>query len=233
MSAMLEVQGLTKRFRLHNQGGVVIEALADLDLSVAPGECVVLSGPSGSGKSTLLRCVYGNYSVETGRVLVRDGDERVDLAAAHPRRILALRRRTMGWVSQFLRVVPRVSALDIVAEPMLAAGILPEAARSRAAALLDRLAVPERLWNLAPQTFSGGEQQRVNLARGFALDYPLLLLDEPTAALDDDNRARVAGLIEDARVRGAALLGIVHDAAFARTIATRVVPLSPTRRRAA
>jgi alpha-D-ribose 1-methylphosphonate 5-triphosphate synthase subunit PhnL len=233
MTQVLQIRGLSKEFWLHNQGGARIAALSNIDLEVRRGECVALVGPSGAGKSTLLRCVYGNYAASAGSIVIDDGKRRLDVVAAHPREILALRRSTIGWVSQFLRVVPRVSALDIVAEPALAAGMPAEAARRRAAELLDRLAVPERLWRLAPQTFSGGEQQRVNIARGFVLDRKLLLLDEPTASLDAENRRRVAGLVAEAKDRGSALLGIFHDLDFAREIATRHFPLPLPLRQAA
>ena len=99
-----------------------------------------------------------------------------------------VRRDTIGYVSQFLRTVPRVSALDVVAEPLVARGVDRDAARDRARELLARLNLPERLWALPPATFSGGEQQRVNIARGFITDHPILLLDEPTASLDANNR---------------------------------------------
>jgi alpha-D-ribose 1-methylphosphonate 5-triphosphate synthase subunit PhnL len=233
MTPLLLVEGLEKRFLLHNQGGVEVQALAGLDLRLMRGECVALTGPSGAGKSTVLRCVYGNYAASAGRILVRHGSETIDVATAHPRTILALRRRTLGYVSQFLRVVPRVPALDVVAEPAVAAGASVEEARERAAYLLDRLALPHRLWQLSPLTFSGGEQQRVNIARGFAFAYPILLLDEPTSALDADNRRRVGGLIEEATGQGAAVLGIFHDAEFVRQVATRAIALSPPLRRAA
>jgi alpha-D-ribose 1-methylphosphonate 5-triphosphate synthase subunit PhnL len=221
MANTLEIDGLSKTFRLHNQGGVEIAALGGIDLAVKPGECVVLSGPSGAGKSTVLRCVYGNYAVEVGRVRVRYDGGMVDVGGGHHRLILALRRRTIGYVSQFLRVVPRVATLDVVAEPALRAGLAREAARERARELLDALAIPQRMWGLAPQTFSGGEQQRVNIARGFAFDYDLLLLDEPTASLDAANRRRVARLIDAAKARGAAVLGIFHDADMAEAVGSR------------
>ena len=217
----IDVRGLDKSFRLHNQGGLVIPVLRGLDLSVGASECVVLAGPSGAGKSTLLRCLYGNYKPQAGVVRVRHDGRMVDVMTAHHQTILDMRRRTIGYVSQFLRVVPRVPALDIVAEPLRRIGVPIDNARGRARELLDRLAIPERLWSLAPQTFSGGEQQRVNIARGFAVDYPVLLLDEPTAALDAENRARVAGLIHDARRRGAAIVGIFHDQDFAAQVGTR------------
>jgi alpha-D-ribose 1-methylphosphonate 5-triphosphate synthase subunit PhnL len=231
--ALLDIIGLHKRFLLHNQGGVEVVALAGIDMTLRRGECVALTGPSGSGKSTLLRCVYGNYAASAGRILLHRGDETLDIAEAHPRTILALRRSTIGYVSQFLRVVPRVAALDIVAEPALAAGASLAEARQRAADLLHRLALPERLWRLSPLTFSGGEQQRVNIARGFAVGYPLLLLDEPTASLDADNRARVAALIRDAVAEGAAILGIFHDSEFLAEVASRSVPLRPSLREVA
>ncbi|OYW09203.1 MAG: phosphonate C-P lyase system protein PhnL, partial [Rhodospirillales bacterium 12-71-4] len=198
MSFSLATEGLSKAFRLHLQGDVRIPVLDGVDFSVAPGECVALAGPSGAGKSTLMRCLYGNYGVGAGRILIRHHGAPVDLAAADPRLVREIRRDTLGYVSQFLRVIPRIGARDIVAEPLRARGVPAEAARARASALLTRLNLPSRLHDLPPATFSGGEQQRINLARGFAADYPVLLLDEPTASLDPANRQVVVGLIAEA-----------------------------------
>jgi len=218
---MILIENLSKSFRLHNQGGAVIPVMAGATLTVSPGECVGLTGPSGTGKSTLMRMVYGNYLAADGRLLVGE----LDVAKAEPRQIIALRRHTLGYVSQFLRVVPRVPALDVVAEPLLALGTPVTEARDRAASLLGRLNIPERLWSLSPTTFSGGEQQRVNIARGFAHAYPALLLDEPTASLDAANREVVLTLIEEAKARGAAILGIFHDDAARTRVCDRLVDM--------
>ena len=186
------------------------------------GECVALTGASGSGKSTLLRLMQGNYVPGDGSLVVAG----VDLATASAREVSALRRSTLGYVSQFLRVVPRVPALDVVAEPLLALGTAEDEARGRAAALLTRLNLPKRLWPLSPTTFSGGEQQRVNIARGFVHPYAVLLLDEPTASLDPVNRGVVLDLIAAAKARGAAIVGIFHDAAAREAVADREVDVS-------
>ncbi len=217
---MLRVEGLAKTFVLHHQGGARLPVFAGLDLAVAAGECVTLEGPSGSGKSTLLRCLYANYRPSAGALWVRHGGRMVDLAAAPPRTVLGVRRRTLGHVSQFLRVIPRVPALAVVAEPLRRAGLEADAAEARAGALLRRLNLPEPLWRLPPATFSGGEQQRVNIARCLAAEYPVLLLDEPTASLDAANRAVVVELIAEARARGAAIVAIVHDRDTSDAIAT-------------
>jgi alpha-D-ribose 1-methylphosphonate 5-triphosphate synthase subunit PhnL len=226
MEPVLDIRGLAKSFTLHNQGGVTLPVLAGVDLTVGAGECVALHGRSGTGKSTLLRTLYGNYRVQTGELWVRHDAARIDLAQARPRQIIELRRSTIGYVSQFLRVIPRVAALDIVAEPMRARGIAAETARARAAALLTRLNVPERLWHLAPATFSGGEQQRINIARGFAVAYPILLLDEPTASLDGDNRAAVIGLIDEVLALGTAIVGIFHDGEVRDRVASRLYDMT-------
>jgi alpha-D-ribose 1-methylphosphonate 5-triphosphate synthase subunit PhnL len=227
MNALLRVIDLDKSFTLHHQGGARLDVLRRINLSLGAGECVALDGPSGAGKSTLLRAIYANYLPQAGHVLLRHGGCIVDMTAASPQLILAVRRRTLGYVSQFLRAVPRVASLDVVAEPLRLLGIDAAAAQARAGLLLRRLNVPERLWPLAPATFSGGEQQRVNLARAFAVDYPILLLDEPTASLDAENRRAVIDLIAEARRRGSAILGIFHDRAERLEIATRLFPLSP------
>ncbi|MGE8659635.1 MAG: phosphonate C-P lyase system protein PhnL [Achromobacter sp.] len=224
---MIEVRGLGKTFTLHNQGGMRLPVLQAVDFDAAAGDCLVLAGPSGTGKSTLLRCLYGNYLATEGSVRVRAGDDWVELVGAPEQRILALRREVIGYVSQFLRVIPRVSALDVVAEPLRTAGAEADAARERAAAMLRRLNVPQRLWGLAPATFSGGEQQRVNIARGFIARHPILLLDEPTASLDPDNRAVVVDLIREARAAGRCLLGIFHDAEVRDAVASRILALRP------
>lgn len=219
---MIRIENLSKSFTLHNQGGTVIPVMGGASLTVASGECVGLTGQSGAGKSTLMRMVYGNYLTAGGRLIVGD----TDVATAEPRQIIALRRHTLGYVSQFLRVVPRVPTLDVVAEPLLALGTPAHEARDRAASLLARLNIPERLWTLSPTTFSGGEQQRVNIARGFAHAYPALLLDEPTASLDAANREVVLTLIEEAKARGAAILGIFHDEGARARVCDRLVDVT-------
>jgi alpha-D-ribose 1-methylphosphonate 5-triphosphate synthase subunit PhnL len=219
---MIHVENVSKSFTLHNQGSAVIEVMTGASFEVACGECVALTGDSGAGKSTLMRMIYGNYLAASGAILVGG----IDVACAEPRDIIQLRRETLGYVSQFLRVVPRVPTLDVVSEPMLAVGIDRETARARARDLLTRLNIPETLWRLSPTTFSGGEQQRVNIARGFAHTYPALLLDEPTASLDATNRATVLALIEEAKARGTAIVGIFHDGEARSQVADREIDVS-------
>lgn len=224
---VLRTNALAKTFTLHLQGGVRIPVLSGVGLEVHAGECVVLSGPSGVGKSTLMRSLYGNYRTETGHILVRHRGEMVDIANADPRTILAVRHETLGYVSQFLRVVPRVPALDVVAEVLVGRGTAQEEARRTATELLLRLNIPRRLHGLPPATFSGGEQQRVNLARGFIGNHPVLLVDEPTASLDAQNRAVVTAMINEAKARGIAIVAICHDAEVRDAIADRLFELTP------
>ncbi len=228
---LIEVRGLGKMFTLHNQGGIRLPVLRAIDFDASRGECLVLSGRSGTGKSTLLRCLYGNYLATEGTIRLRDtsmpDEPWVELSHAPEQRVLKLRRDVIGYVSQFLRAIPRVSALDVVAEPLQQRGTSHEEARIRAAALLDRLNLPRRLWELPPATFSGGEQQRVNIARGLIGGHPILLLDEPTASLDAENRAVVIALILEALAEGRALVGIFHDEAVRDAVATRLLPLQP------
>jgi alpha-D-ribose 1-methylphosphonate 5-triphosphate synthase subunit PhnL len=222
---MISALGIDKTYVLHTQGGVEIPALRGAAVDVAAGECVALNGPSGSGKSTLLRCLYGNCRPDAGSIRVRHGAGEVEVVRSDPRTLLELRRRTLGYVSQFLRAIPRVPALDVVAEPLRAGGVAADDARERSAELLARLRIPERLWSVSPATFSGGEQQRVNIARGFAAGHPILLLDEPTASLDAANRAVVIELIQGAKAAGSALVGVFHDDEVREAVATRTIVL--------
>jgi alpha-D-ribose 1-methylphosphonate 5-triphosphate synthase subunit PhnL len=222
---MIRVENLSKTFVLHHQNGIHLPVLSKAELTVNAGECVVLHGHSGSGKSTLLRSLYANYLPDEGHIHIKHGNEWVDLVTAPARKVLEVRKGTIGWVSQFLRVIPRISALDVVMQPLLDLGVSKDECRAKAASLLTRLNVPERLWHLAPSTFSGGEQQRVNIARGFVVDYPILLLDEPTASLDDKNSAAVVELIDEAKARGAAIVGIFHDEAVRNRVADRLHPM--------
>jgi alpha-D-ribose 1-methylphosphonate 5-triphosphate synthase subunit PhnL len=237
MSPTLCVRGLGKRFTLHLRGGTQLAVLHDVSLDVQAGECVALVGPSGQGKSTLVKCLYGSYGIDEGSALLQSAQGAIDLARATPQQVRALRRRDIAYVSQFLRALPRVAAQDVVAERVLEAqndgaadeerddGLHTAAAREAACALLRRLNLPQALWSLPPATFSGGEQQRVNIARGFIVPARLLLLDEPTASLDAANRRVVIQLIDEAKRAGAAVIGIFHDEEVRDAVATRCVGL--------
>ena len=221
--SVLTASNLGKTFTMHLRGGIALPVIKNASFALAAGECAVLHGPSGVGKSSILKMLYGNYAATAGQILVQHDGEMIDLASASPRTILEIRRDTIGYVSQFLRVVPRVSAHDIVAEPLVERGIDRRQALVRAGELLSKLNLPERLWDLPPATFSGGEQQRVNIARGFITSHPIVLLDEPTASLDAANRAVVTQMIREKKQAGAALLGIFHDAAICDEIADTVI----------
>jgi alpha-D-ribose 1-methylphosphonate 5-triphosphate synthase subunit PhnL len=226
MIAMIEITNAEKSFVMHLQGGIRLPVVRGVSFEVNAGECVVLSGPSGVGKSSILKMIFGNYRCDGGRIGVRHDGAVIDLAKAEPREILSVRRSTIGYVSQFLRAVPRVPTIDVVAEPLVATGTPRHEARDQAGGLLHRLNIPERLWALPPSTFSGGEQQRVNIARGFISDHPILLLDEPTASLDAANREVVVGLIGDKKNAGVAMVAIVHDDEVRRQIADRIVDVT-------
>ena len=219
---MITVSNLTKNFVLHNQNSAVIPVMANASLNVRAGECVALIGQSGAGKSTLMRMIYGNYLAQGGDIWIGQ----TNVVGASARDIIALRRETLGYVSQFLRVVPRVATRDVVAEPLMAVGVNAPLARQRAENILSLLNIPERLWDLSPTTFSGGEQQRVNIARGFVYEYPAILLDEPTASLDAVNRSVVLELIERAKSRGAAIVGIFHDESARAQVCEREIDVS-------
>lgn len=225
---VLSVSDVTKSFTMHLRDGIVLPVVKNVSFDLRRGECVVLGGPSGVGKSSILRMVYGNYAIDHGRILVRDGSTSTmqDLGTGDPRLILQLRHTSIGYVSQFLRAVPRVSALEIVAEPLTARGVSRTDALGRAAELLLRLNLPEALFGLPPATFSGGEKQRVNIARGFITDHPILLLDEPTASLDAENRDVVVAMITEKLAVGTAILGIFHDVPVRNAVATRMLDVS-------
>jgi len=226
MTSMIEIANAEKTFTMHLQGGVKLPVVCGVSFYVNAGECVVLAGPSGAGKSSILKMMFGNYRCDGGQIGIRHRGNVIDLAKAEPREILSVRRDTIGYVSQFLRAVPRVPTLDVVAEPLVMTGTSRAEAREEAGKLLRCLNIPERLWMLPPSTFSGGEQQRVNIARGFISDQPILLLDEPTASLDAANRAVVVDLIDEKKRAGVAMVAIVHDDEIRKLIADRVVDVT-------
>src|SRR5579871_2531521 len=226
MTAMIEILDAEKSFTMHLQGGVKLPVVCGVSFDVNAGECVVLSGPSGAGKSSILKMIFGNYRCNAGQIGIRHEGAMLDLAKAEPRDILSVRRSTIGYVSQFLRAVPRVATVDVVAEPLIAAGTPRADAREQAGKLLRYLNIPQRLWALPPSTFSGGEQQRVNIARGFISDHPILLLDEPTASLDAVNREVVVDLIDQKKRAGVAMVAIVHDDEIRHRIADRVIDVT-------
>jgi alpha-D-ribose 1-methylphosphonate 5-triphosphate synthase subunit PhnL len=223
-NVLLYAQNLHKQFVLHHQGGAQLPVLEGVSLAVAAGECVALRGASGSGKSTFMRSLYANYRIDQGAIWVKHQGQWVNLPTLAPHELMAVRQHTLGYVSQFLRVIPRVPALEVAAEPLMDLGVEAEEAQDTIRTLFRRLNLPERLWSLSPTTFSGGEKQRVNIARAFSVPYPILLLDEPTSALDAANREVVMQLIAERKAQGCAMVGIFHDDEVRDRVSDRMLP---------
>lgn len=224
---ILKAEGLCKHFYLFEQDRRIPSTFA-VDLELRPGQLLAITGPSGAGKSSLLKCIWRTYLPSAGSMLFRREDGSViDLASADEQQVLALRRAEIGNVTQFLHCLPRKSAQDVVAAPLLESGTPTTVARQSAARLLARLNVPPHLWAVAPATFSGGEQQRINLARGLIRPVRLLLLDEPTASLDPVSRERAIDLLRELKARGTAMLAIFHDPALVDALADGEVRVQP------
>jgi alpha-D-ribose 1-methylphosphonate 5-triphosphate synthase subunit PhnL len=208
---IVEVHQLSKTFELHILKEKRIAALHGIDMAIEEGEIIGLTGKSGSGKSSLMKCLYRTYLASSGKVLYMSHSGTVDLVKARDHEILALRRSEIRYCSQFLSVIPRVPAVDVVAEPLLRAERNRDLARSRARQLLEVLGVPSELWDAYPVTFSGGEQQRINVARAIIAKPRLLLIDEPTASLDTRTKDVVIDLIRELKHSGTSILCISHD----------------------
>ncbi|MFH0782838.1 MAG: phosphonate C-P lyase system protein PhnL [Pseudomonadota bacterium] len=221
---MITVENLTKTFTLHILGDKKIVACRDVSFHVPSGGFLGLAGPSGAGKSTVLKCMYRTYLAGSGAIRYQSAAYgMVDLATLPDQTVIDIRHREMGYVSQFLRVIPRVSALDVVMEPIVSRnGVTRDAARKRAVSLLERLRIPDHLFDAYPATFSGGEQQRVNIARAVSWKPRLLLLDEPTASLDQDSVGIVLDILTELRQEGTTMIGIFHDAALLQSVTDSV-----------
>lgn len=224
---VLQVEGLTKNFTLHEQNKVLPGA-APIDFTVHTGKLTALAGVSGTGKSSLLKCVYRTYLPQSGAInyCTAQGNW-LDLATASEYEILNLRRAEISFVTQFLHFLPRQSTLDVVAKPLFDLGCDREVARDRAASLLQQMKLPERLWKISPATFSGGEKQRVNLARSMVSCPRLLLLDEPTASLDAAATERVVELIQTIKQQGTGMLAVFHDPELITSVADEIITIQP------
>ncbi len=223
---ILSVENLSKSFFLHEQKKI-IPSSSQINFKAYPGKLIALIGPTGAGKSSVLKCIYRTYQQTSGRIIYKTaaGDS-VDLALASDHRVLELRRNEIGFVTQFLHTLPRQKTLDVVAMPLYQQGVSRQQGREQASKLLAELNIPKQLWEVPPATFSGGEKQRVNLARGLIASPRLLLLDEPTASLDAQTTDRVLRLIQRKKDQGTAMLAIFHHADLVKRIADDVVELT-------
>ena len=206
---LLTVTNYTKTFYVHHLERA-IRAFKALDFSLEQGQFLLVSGQNGAGKSTLLRCLYRTYLPTSGSAIYASAHGEIDLARAADADIMLLRREELGFVTQFLRPRPRVSASELVAEPLFAENMTLEQARPHAEKLLSDFGVKADLWGAYPTTFSGGEQQRVNLARALIAPRRLLLLDEPTASLDATARDALVRRLRELKDQGVTMIGIFH-----------------------
>lgn len=212
MPKILEVQNVSKHFHLHIQNDKRIDALDDVSFTMEQGEVLGLTGKSGSGKSSLMKCIYRTYLVNSGSIVLHtERDGTVDLATATEHEVLRVRKTEMFYCSQFLSVIPRVPAVDVVAETLIRKGKTADEARVVARDLLDKLSLPAALWDAFPATFSGGEQQRVNIARAIIAAPRFLLVDEPTASLDQKTKDVVIDLVLGLKGAGTSVVLITHD----------------------
>ena len=210
MNPSIKTTNLQKTFTLHNQNSTELKVLKNINFSISPGECVALTGKSGTGKSTFLRMLYGNYLPTAGSIEILYNDTYFDLMNCLEHQVIYLRKHAIGYVSQFLVVIPRVSTFDIVSNTLKQQNTLEDNSNEKISHLLETLNIKKNMWHLPPMTFSGGEQQRVNIAKTFIGNYPILFLDEPTSALDKENTEIVLELIKSKLNKNVATVSYTH-----------------------
>lgn len=221
MNSLLTIEHLSKTFTLYNLDQQ-IEAAADVSLHVNEGEFIGITGKSGSGKSTVLRCIYRTYLPQKGTIRYQSAAYgEIDLASAPDRVMIDLRKREIGYVSQFLNVMPRTTARELVTQALLEMGTDPHQAARETERMLDHFELDSKLRDSYPATFSGGEKLRLNIARAMVKRPRLLLLDEPTASLDHASKVKVKTLIEQLMHEGTTMLGIFHDLEFMEGLCSR------------
>lgn len=221
MENLLSIEHLSKSFTLHNLNKH-IKAVEDVNLYLKEGEFVGITGKSGSGKSTVLKCIYRTYLPESGSIWYESKRfGRLDLAAAPERTIIELRKYEIGYVSQFLNVMPRTTARELVRHSIMEMGQCAAFAEEETVKMLEHFELDSSLWDSYPATFSGGEKLRLNIARAMVKRPRLLLLDEPTASLDQASKEKVKILIEQLMREGTTMLGIFHDLEFMQNLCSR------------
>ena len=211
MMNILEVNDLSKAFNLHILNNKKIEALSDINFTMQEGEIIGLTGKSGSGKSSLMKCIYRTYLASSGQIIYTSKDGKLDLVKADDHRVIELRKTEINYCSQFLSVIPRVTAVDVVCENLFRIEKDKDVARAKAKQMLEELALPGELFDAFPVTFSGGEQQRINVARAIIASPRFLLIDEPTASLDARTKDVVIDMILGLKQNGTSVLCISHD----------------------
>ena len=223
---ILTIDGLCKNFFLHN-AQKEIRSCQDIRLTLEEGEFIGIVGLSGAGKSTVLKCINRTYLASRGHIYYQSAAfGRIDLTEASEREILYLRRNEIGYVSQFLSVMPRTTAREHVMNALLVTGVPEEEARARAQEMLAYFRLPENLWDIYPNTFSGGERLRLNLAHTMVRQPRLMLLDEPTASLDNKTKVLVRDMLMRLKNQGASIVGIFHDLEFMDGLCDRVFNIS-------
>ncbi len=222
---IIELKNVNKKFILHNQKGTVLNVLNNINLEIKTGECIALVGKSGIGKSTFLKMLYGNYLPSSGEINIYNNNNKINIVNSLEHQIINLRKYFIGYVSQFLRVLPRVPTIEIVSDTLKQQSLFDEHSLIKIKKLLSELNIQESMWNLSPLTFSGGEQQRVNLAKTLIGNYSILLLDEPTASLDDINKSIVIDMIKSKLKKNVTIIVIVHDNKIRNEICTREINL--------
>jgi alpha-D-ribose 1-methylphosphonate 5-triphosphate synthase subunit PhnL len=221
IEAIIDARNLTKQFTIHRLEKQ-ISGCVDVSIRVEPGQFVGITGRSGSGKSTVLKLIYRTYLPQHGSIMYHSAEHGlVDLSEVDERTMIGLRRHEIGYVSQFLQVIPRTTAREIVERAALESGRGAEAARRDTSRVLEHFELDPGLWDSYPVNFSGGEKLRLNIARAMVKHPRLLLLDEPTASLDERSRERVRQIIEQLKSEGTTMLGIFHDLEFMRGLCDR------------
>ncbi|MCC0638101.1 MULTISPECIES: phosphonate C-P lyase system protein PhnL [unclassified Clostridioides] len=215
---ILEVNNFSKDFELHALNKT-IKACSEINFTISKGEFLGIIGKSGAGKSTILKSIYKTYIPTTGEIIFNSEIYgKIDLSTIGDREMINLRKKEIGYVSQFLKTLPRITAIELVVHSLIESGFEKDCAYDMAKDILTQFEIKENLWDAYPNNFSGGEKLRLNLAQAMVKKPRLLLLDEPTASLDNQSKIYVKEKMLELKNQGTTMIGIFHDIEFMETV---------------